>query len=73
MKFFYAIMILTRLALAFLFRNENQIAYLLYLWNNLSGTDIQVGRNPIKPGSIFKHKASRSNTGDTEYSLFLER
>ena len=74
MKFLYAIAILAQLAIAFLFRDENRVAYLLYLWNNLSGSVIHVGRHQIKPARVSKYKETKSNTSiDTENSFFLER
>ena len=73
MKFFYAIMILAQLAMAILFRNENKTAYLLYLWNNLSGHEVQAGRHHTKSMRASKINETKSHTGDNEYSFFLER
>jgi hypothetical protein len=77
MKFFYALMILIQLTMAFLSRNENKTAYLLYLWNNLSGSKAQVGRRHIKSARVSKYRAkyrkTKSNASDIEYSLFLKR
>ena len=77
MKFFYAIMILIQLTMAFLYQNENKMAYLLYLWNNLSGSEAQVRRRHIKSARVSKYRAkyrkTKSNASDIEYSLFLER
>ena len=41
MKFFHAIVIRIQPLVAFLFRNDSKTAYLLYLWSNLSGHEIQ--------------------------------
>jgi|GEM_PF-1959569 len=77
MKFFYAIMILIQLTMAFLYQNENKMAYLLYLWNNLSGSEAQVRRRHIKSARVSKYRAkyrkTKSKTRDNEYSFFVER
>jgi len=73
MKIFYGLAILTQLVMAFLFRNEGKIAYMLYLWNDLSGHKVQAGRPSIRPAGVSKHKETKSHAGDSEYSLFLER
>ena len=72
MKFFYAIAILAQLAMAFLFRNESKAAYLLYLWNDLSGRRGQVARPHIKSTRVSKYKETRSASSENEYSFFLE-
>lgn len=73
MKILYGIAILAQLAIAFLFRNEGKTAYMLYLWNNLSGDDVQAGRRSMRPAGVSKHKETKSHAGDPEYSFFLER
>lgn len=72
MKLFYAIAILAQLAMAFLFRNESKAAYMLYLWNDLSGRKAQAGRPHIKSNRVSKYKETKSVASENEYSLFLE-
>jgi hypothetical protein len=73
MKFFYAIAILVQLGLAFLERDKNRTAYLLFLWNNLSGQGVQGREHPTKPLRESKYSETKSHASDSEYSLLLER
>ena len=72
MKFFYAIVILIQSVIALLFRNESKAAYLLYLWSDLSGHELQAGSHSITSPGVPKENETKFPVSDREYSLFLE-
>ena len=72
MKFFYAIVILIQFVVALLFRNERKTAYLLYLWRDLSGHEVQAGSHSVKFSGVPNEKETNSTAREGGDSLFVE-
>ena len=73
MKLFYALFILFQLILALLAHDQNQIAYLKYLW--LNHIKPKTHRSSSKEKSLFNsnYKETKSEATTYEYSILLER
>jgi hypothetical protein len=74
MNLFYRLLILVQLLLAFLSRDQNQIAYLRYLWSSyFSEHEASLGNPNENSISASNYKETKSDVTNYEYSLFLER
>ena len=73
MKLFHALFILIQFLPAFLSKDENQIAYLKYLWSSHFGGDSSSGRHKENTEQKLNYRETRSEANNHEYSLLMER
>lgn len=73
MKFFHTFFILIQFIPALLSRNEDQIAYLKYLWSSQFGGNSSSGHHKENMKQNLNYKETRSEANNHEYSLLLER
>jgi hypothetical protein len=74
MRFFYTSFILVQLLLALLSRDQNRIAYLMYLWSSyITGDKSSSGNRNENSMSGSNYKETKSEATNYEYSLLLER
>jgi hypothetical protein len=73
MKLFHALFILLQLLPALFKRDENQIAYLKYLWSSYFDGNSPSGHHKENTEQNLKYRETKSEANTHEYSLLLER
>ena len=73
MKLFHTLFILFQFLPALLSRDENQIAYLKYLWLSHFGGSSSSGHHKDNTERNLNYRETRSEANNHEYSLLLER
>ena len=73
MKGIHATLILFQLLAAFLYRDRNRIAYLMYLWSSHFEHSATTRGGVSRTGSILMSRETKIDAVNREYPLLLER